>query len=241
MMKKVEKSKKRRKWPWIVGGVFGGLLLLALVAALIVASLLFGGEREFPVDPLRPEDYTLVGKLTGRLLNEIRSGRPAESELVLSPDQVASVFRLADNGVSLGAVPKGGAAPGKTKPYSIRFENGRFEIVAQARTGMSWLWGGVIMMDTSVRPEKQDETFTLDISRIKAGSITLPDSFVQWRRKLALEEFRNRKEYQQFDRCVKSIRIDGENNFHVVYRPAELVKLLPEETRRLLFLPARKK
>lgn len=241
MMEKAEKSRKKRRWPWIAGGIFGGLVLLVLVAALIVASLLFGGEREFPVDPLRSEDYTLVGKLTGRLLTELRTGKPAESELVLTPNEVESVLRLAANGASLGVMPKGGAAPGGMTPYHIRYENGRFETVAQLRTGLNWLWGGVIMMDTSVRPEKQDEMFDLDISRIKTGSITLPDSLVQWRRKQALEELRNRKEYRQFDRCVKSIQIDDENNFHIVYRPAELVKLLPEETRRLLFLPARKK
>ena len=113
-MKHAKKAKQKRKWPWIAGGIFGGLILLGLVAALIVSSLLFGGGREFPIDPLRPEDYALVGKLTGRLLTELRTGRPVESELVLTPKEVDSLLRLADNGVSLGTMPKG-AAPGTTK------------------------------------------------------------------------------------------------------------------------------
>ncbi len=232
-MKHAKKAKQKRKWPWIAGGIFGGLILLGLVAALIVSSLLFGGGREFPIDPLRPEDYALVGKLTGRLLTELRTGRPVESELVLTPKEVDSLLRLADNGVSLGTMPKG-AAPGTTKQQNLRYENGRFEIVAPVQTGQEWLWGGVIVVDTSVRPEKEDESFTLDISRVKAGSITLPDFIVERMRKQSLENLRSQKEYQQFDRCVKSIRIDDENNLHVVYRPVELLKLLPEESRRIL-------
>lgn len=228
-MKNAKKTKRKRTWLWIVGG----LLLLVIAVALTVTALLFGGGREFPVDPLRPEDYALVGKLTGRLLIELRTGKPAESELVLTPGEVESVLRLADNGASLGAMPKG-SLPGKTKRHSFRYENGRFELVAPVETGAGWLWGGVIVVDTSVRPEKDDDSFTLDISRFKAGSITLPDFIVKRMRKQSLEELRNRKEYRQFDRCVKSIRIDGENNLHLVYRPVELLKLLPEESRRIL-------
>ena len=232
-MKDAKKPKSKRKWLWIVAGISGGLLLLVLIAALAVAALLFGGGREFPVDPLRPEDYALVGKLTGRLLTELRTGKPADSELVLTPKEVESVLRLADNGVSLGAMPKR-ATPPKPKWHSFRYENGRFELVAPVETGVDWLWGGIIMVETSVRPEKEDETFTLNVSRFKAGSITLPDFIVKRMRERSLEDFRNRKEYRQFDRCVKSIRIDGEDNLRVVYRPGELVKLLPEESRRIL-------
>ena len=126
----------------------------------------------------------------------------------------------------------GGSGGGKTKNYDARFENGRFEILSPVRTGLTWLRGGVIMVDLSVRPEKDGDELTLDISRIKAGSITLPGFLVDRMRRQSLEEARNLEEYRLFDRCVKSLRIDEENNLRIVYRPAELLKLMPSRVQQ---------
>ena len=126
----------------------------------------------------------------------------------------------------------GGSGGGKTKNYDARFENGRFEILSPVRTGLTWLRGGVIMVDMSVRPEKDGDELTLDISRIKAGSIALPGFLVDRMRRQSLEEARNLEEYRLFDRCVKSLRIDEENNLRIVYRPAELLKLMPPKVQQ---------
>lgn len=241
-MEKTEKNAKKRKRLWIVSGVAAGALLLLLGGALLFAAHLFGRGPEFPVEPLRPADYALAGKLTARLLNEIRAGKSGESELALSPAEVASILRIADNGASVQAMLKGGGSgANKTKPHDVRFENGRFEILVPVQTGLTWLWGGIIMVDLSVRPEKDDDKLSLDISRMRAGSFAVPGFLVEKTRRQSLDGIRDRREYREFDRCVKSVRVDDSGNFRIVYRPAEIDKLLPEETRRMLFLPARKK
>ena len=177
---------------------------------------------------LRPEDFKLISKLTARFSNEFLNGKPEESELVLTPGEIASLIRVSDNGALLRMFG-GGSGGGKTKNYDARFENGRFEILSPVRT---WLRGGVIMVDMSVRPEKDGDELTLDISRIKAGSIALPGFLVDRMRRQSLEEARNLEEYRLFDRCVKSLRIDEENNLRIVYRPAELLKLMPPKVQQ---------
>ena len=242
-VEKMGKSTKKRKRLRIAVGVAAGVLLLLLGAALIFAANLFGRGPEFPVEPLRTEDYALAGKLTMRLLNEIRTGRPEESELVLSPAEIASLLRIAGNGASIQSMLKGRGNSGanRTRPHDIRFKDGRFEILVPVETGFTWLWGGVIMIDMSVRPEKDDDRLALDISRMRAGSLAVPRFLVEKARRRSLDGIRQRREYREFDRCVKSIRVDDANNLRIVYRPAEIDNLLPEETRRILFLPARKK
>ena len=220
---------KKRLWIILlpVLGVFAALF----VAAFWIAALLFGGEPQLPVEPLRPEDFKLISKLTARFSNEFLNGKPEESELVLTPGEIASLIRVSDNGALLRMFG-GGSGGGKTKNYDARFENGRFEILSPVRTGLTWLRGGVIMVDMSVRPEKDGDELTLDISRIKAGSITLPGFLVDRMRRQSLEEARNLEEYRLFDRCVKSLRIDEGNNLLIVYRPAELLKLMPSRVQQ---------
>jgi len=225
---------KRRTRRWITLGVTGGLILLILVAALALAAQLFGGEREFPVEPLQPRDYTLLSRIMGRVLQEIRTGSPKESELVLTPADVNSLLRIAANGATLKAMMGGGGSANRTTPQSLRYENGGFRIIAPVRTGLTWLRGGVIMVDMSVRPEKDGDKLTVDIPRLETGSLTPPGFLTERMRDHSLAKLRNREEYRRFDRCVRSFRIDEKNRLHLVYRPAELRKLLPAETRRLL-------
>lgn len=210
MAKKTETDGKRKKRLWIILLPVFGVLAALFVAAFWIAALLFGGEPQLPVEPLRPEDFKLISKLTARFSNEFLNGKPEESELVLSPGEIASLIRVSDNGALL-MMFGGGSGGGKTKNYDARFENGRFEILSPVRTGLTWLRGGVIMVDMSVRPEKDGDELTLDISRIRAGSITLPGFLVDRMRRQSLEEARNLEEYRLFDRCVKSLRVDEEN------------------------------
>lgn len=228
--KKTETDGKRKKRLWIILLPVLGVFAALFVAAFWIAALLFGGEPQLPVEPLRPEDFKLISKLTARFSNEFLNGKPEESELVLTPGEIASLIRVSDNGALLRMF--GGGSGGKTKNYDARFENGRFEILSPVRTGLTWLRGGVIMVDMSVRPEKDGDELTLDISRIKAGSIALPGFLVDRMRRQSLEEARNLEEYRLFDRCVKSLRIDEENNLRIVYRPAELLKLMPPKVQQ---------
>lgn len=168
MAKKTETDGKRKKRLWIILLPVFGVLAALFVAAFWIAALLFGGEPQLPVEPLRPEDFKLISKLTARFSNEFLNGKPEESELVLSPGEIASLIRVSDNGALL-MMFGGGSGGGKTKNYDARFENGRFEILSPVRTGLTWLRGGVIMVDMSVRPEKDGDELTLDISRIRAG------------------------------------------------------------------------
>ncbi len=223
-----KKQKKKRGFFRKILILTSGLLLVILAAGFWFAWLLFGNVPQFEIDPLQPEDYLLINKLMGRFSRELMSGEgaPEESELVLSPGEVNSLIRIADNGIDL----RKPSASGKTKPgfknHNARFENGRFEILVPVKTKFTWLRGGVIMADMSVKPEKEGDNLTLDISRARAGSITMPGFLVDRFRENAVTTGRADENYQKFDRCVKSLKIDADHNLHIVYRPRELSRLI---------------
>lgn len=226
MTESAEKKKKKRWWIVLLS-VFGVIAVLSL-ALFWIAMLLFGGEPQLPIEPLQAEDFQLIRKLTGLFSDEVLNGQQKEeSELLFTPKEVSSLIRLSDNGgllMTFGSGKTGNVET--TKNYNVRFENGRFEIFAPLRTKLTWLRGGVIMLDMSVRPEKNGDELLLDISQIKAGSIALPGFLVDRIRRHLLEELQKQKEYQKFGRCVKRIRIDSENNLQIVYSPKELQKLI---------------
>lgn len=81
--KRMERGKNGCGSFWLpVLGVFAALF----VAAFWIAALLFGGEPQLPVEPLRPEDFKLISKLTARIFKRVPgTGSREESELVLTP------------------------------------------------------------------------------------------------------------------------------------------------------------
>ena len=101
MAKKTETDGKRKKRLWIILLPVLGVFAALFVAAFWIAALLFGGEPQLPVGPLRPEDFKLISKLTARFSNEFLNGKPEESELVLTPGEIASLIRVSDNGALL--------------------------------------------------------------------------------------------------------------------------------------------
>lgn len=223
------KSPKKKK------GVFGkiliavsGVILIILAAGIWLAWLLFGNVPQFEIDPLQPKDRELMAKLMGRFANELLGGEgaPEESELILSPGEVNSLIRIYDNGIDLRSMFSGKSDKARVKNHNVRYENGRFEILAPVQTNLTWLWSGVIMTDMSVKPEKDGDSLTLDISRARAGSITLPGFLVDRFRENAVTSGQANEDYRKFDRCVKSIRIDDDHNLHIVYRPRELRSLV---------------
>ena len=101
MAKKTETDGKRKKRLWIILLPVLGVFAALFVAAFWIAALLFGGEPQLPVEPLRPEDFKLISKLTARFSNEFLNGKPEESELVLTPGEIASLIRVSDNGCGM--------------------------------------------------------------------------------------------------------------------------------------------
>ena len=222
-------QKKKRGIFWKILIVTFGVLLVLFAAGFTVAMLLFGNVPQLETDPLQPEDYQLMNKLAGRLAGELLSGdgAPEESELVLSPGEVNSFVRILDNGVDLRNMLTGkGGGNTRIKNHNIRYENGRFELLVPVKTKLTWLRGGVIMADMSVKPGKDGDNLTLDISRARAGSISLPGFLVDRLRENAVNTGRLDENYRKLDRCIKSVRIDSDHNLHIVYRPRELRKLL---------------
>ena len=79
MAKKTETDGKRKKRLWIILLPVLGVFAALFVAAFWIAALLFGGEPQLPVEPLRSEDFKLISKLTARFSNEFLNGKPEES------------------------------------------------------------------------------------------------------------------------------------------------------------------
>ncbi|MDR0931979.1 MAG: hypothetical protein LBM70_03040 [Victivallales bacterium] len=202
--------------------VSAGILLLLSLIAFGVAALLFGKASQFQVEPLNAADSLLITKLMSRFANELQQNKASQSELIFNPKEVNSLIRIANNGVDPSKLFFGRIARIKTQPHRIRYENGKFEIIAPVQTKLTWLWGGVIMVEMSVHPRKVGDDLSAGITRVKWGAIKSPDFMLSKINDKAVARLRAHKDFSKFNRCVKSIQIDSDENLHIVYDPPEI-------------------
>ena len=81
---------------WFGAGFAGLLLCLFLVAALLFSPL-----PELSPAPLSADDIAYQNELLMRITKEVFQGEPEESELILTPEKLDSLHRIADNGFAL--------------------------------------------------------------------------------------------------------------------------------------------
>ena len=217
----VKKKSVKRK----AGIGWKGWLLIAFAALigllLILAALIFSPMRDIPPTPPAVEDAALQSRLLARISGEVIKGKPKESELILTPADVASLIRLSDNGFVLTS---GFTASTALPPryYEVKFANRRFDFVVPVDTGWRILFGGVIRLSMEVEIEKEGDEIDFNFSKFRAGRIPLPTWLV---RDIALKELgkhRQDRNFLRFNRPVKSLFCDDDGNLHIVYRPGEL-------------------
>ena len=201
---------------WFGAGFAGILLCLFLVAALLFRPL-----PELPPVPLTSDDIAFQNELLMRITKEVFQGKPEESELILTPERLDSLLRIADNGFALTSLflSKPALPP---RYYEPALRNGALELTVPVVTPLRWLFGGVIQLAMTVIPEKEGELIDLDFRRFRLGSIPIPTWLVE---QIAASELRKRRttaRFRKLDRAVKSLFIDNAGALHILYRPAEL-------------------
>ncbi|MBQ7208477.1 MAG: hypothetical protein IJS01_11830 [Lentisphaeria bacterium] len=208
-------------------------VVIALSVAVPLAALLvclsaavFSGLETVPFRPPTEEDLYLQQRLVRRLMNEVFRKKPKmESQIVLTEQEVESLFRLADCGLT--AAKRAGRYPGPL-PRTFRpvFRKGRLRLVCPFDTGCRLLFGGVLKIRLSVTPELDDTRLVLTLHSCRAGMIPLPASAAEKILDQLADTVRTSEEYALFCGIVKKVSMTKEGNVLIVYRPARVLPLL---------------
>ena len=215
-------SRRRKKTVAIV------LSITVLPAAVLVclSAAVFSGLETVPFRPPNGDDLYLQQRLIRRLMNEVFRKKPKmESQIVLTEQEVESLFRLADCGLT--AAKQAGRYPGPL-PRTFRpvFRKGRLHLVCPFDTGCRLLFGGVLKLRLSVTPELDDTRLALMLHSCRAGAIPLPASAAEKILDRLADTVRTSEEYALFCGIVKKISMTKEGNVLIVYRPARVLPLL---------------
>lgn len=217
---------RRRSGRWIRGWFFG--VAGGIAAAVFLAWLLFSPMPEIPVPFPEARDFAVQNRVLGRVVSELWNGRTDDSVIVFSPEETASLLRVAANGVLISGTMRFVGGRGEfVNPYRIEYRDGGFDFtVPVCDTGRRWLFGGALVLRGRAVPAKAEEILTPGLSGVRLGRVPVPgfaaDAIV--RRFLARQ--RERREFRIFDAAVREFQIDAENHVVLVYRPAELRRAL---------------
>ncbi len=201
---------------WFGAGFAGLLLCLFLIAALLFSPL-----PELSPAPLSADDIAYQNELLMRITKEVFQGEPEESELILTPEKLDSLHRIADNGFALTSLFLSTSAL-PPRYYGATLREGALDLTVPVVTPLRWLFGGIIRLSMTVVPEKDGEWIDLEFRRFRLGSIPLPAWLVEQFAASELRKRRNDPQFRKFDRAVKSLYIGSDGALHILYRPAEL-------------------
>lgn len=214
----------RRRKKAVVVALSIAVPLAAVLAGLSAA--VFSGLETFPFRPPTEDDLYLQQRLIRRLTGEVFRRKPKqESQIVLTEQEVDSLFNLADCGLT--AAKKAGRYPGPL-PRTFRpvFRKGRLHLVCPFDTGCRLLFGGVLKLRLSVTADLDDARLVLTLHSCRAGALPLPASVAEKILDRLADDVRSSEEYALFCGIVKKISMTKEGTVLIVYRPARVLPLL---------------
>ena len=195
-------------------------------ATLYVASAVFSHPRQIPPSPLKMADLKLQQKLIQRLVKEVFRKRPRPTaELTLKPEELQSLFRLVDFGLT--AAKMAGRYDGMDLRYlEPEFTNGHIRMVYPLDTGYSWLFGGVLHFRFSGTPAFTGREFVVSLKESRIGKLPMPESIAKNILQGILTEFYKSKAFEKFCAMIKEIRSREDGTVVIVYYPAKLAPVL---------------
>ncbi len=210
---------KRRRFAVRLGAA--AFFLIGLL--LFLTFLLFSGGFRQPAETPGVEDIAFFNGLTTRLVGEAMRGKPEESEIVLTPEDLLRLRRCIDQGLfpvrffyPAMRVEEG------MRNYDMALDGGVLDLTLPVDTGWPVLFGGVLTIRAKAVPFKAGEDFSVEVREARVGAFPVPAGLVN---RIAAEEIgeqRDRRDFRRFMEAVRSIRFDEAGNLRIVYSPPVL-------------------
>lgn len=216
-----------KRWMKWTGGVLAVLIIGFLAMTLVLLALLFSpAPKPRPLVP-GPEDFAVQNRIIGRVIREVaQKNPPAESTVVLSPAEFASLLRVADGSFAVGQAISGKQKTLPPRYYAPKLIGRQIDLVVPVDTGSGWLFGGWVIAELSVAVEKDEDELDVKILSCRVGKYRLSPEFASEVADNVIEQLRQDPNYQLFDRVVKSVKINDDGNLVITYRPKEALKVL---------------
>ena len=210
-------------------------ILLCLIILLVflfagttcfVTAAIFSHPKQLPPPQLKMQDIKLQQKIIQRLARDVFRSRPRPTgKLTLKPEELQSLFRLIDFGLSMAKMA--GRYDGvDVRSLEPEFSNGYIKMVYPLDTGYSWLFGGVLRFSFTGTPSFAGQEITVSLKDSKIGRLPLPGKFAKMVLKNLLTEFYESKGYETFCSLIKEIKMNPDGTLVIVYYPAKLAPVL---------------
>ena len=204
------------------------VLIVILFAGTVyfTAAAAFSHPKQLPPSQLKMQDIKLQQKIIQRLARDVFRSRPRPTgKLTLKPEELQSLFRLIDFGLSMAKMA------GKYDGMDVRslepeFSNGYIKMVYPLDTGYSWLFGGVLRFSFTGTPSFAGQEITVSLKDSKIGRLPLPGKFAKMVLQNLLTEFYESKGYETFCSLIKEIKMNPDGTLVIVYYPAKLAPVL---------------
>ena len=194
------------------GAILGALLL----AALLVAWLIFSPYRDFAAPQLGEPHYLLLR----RLATEVRNNRRLkEATLRFSPQETNLLLDIIRH--SSQFVPDDNVPPPKHFMLRYRDDGGVF-VCAPVRVADKWCFGGNVYASGVLYFEKQGDEIIADVPKFRVGRVDAPlpggldGVYPAWKEQL------KKSLPREFMTSVKDLHSDRDGTVVLVYRPQEL-------------------
>ena len=210
-------------------------ILLCLIILLVflfagttcfVTAAIFSHPKQLPPPQLKMQDIKLQQKIIQRIAKDVFRSRPRPTgKLTLKPEELQSLFRLIDFGLSMAKMT------GKYDGMDVRylepeFTKGHVRMVYPLDTGNTWLFGGVLRFSFTGTPSFAGQEITVSLKDSKIGRLPLPGKFAKMVLKNLLTEFYESKGYETFCSLIKEIKMNPDGTLVIVYYPAKLAPVL---------------
>ena len=204
------------------------VLIVILFAGTVyfTAAAVFSHPKQLPPAQLKMQDIKLQQKIIQRLARDVFRSRPRPTgKLTLKPEELQSLFRLIDFGLSMAKMA--GRYDGMdVRSLEPEFSNGYIKMVYPLDTGYSWLFGGVLRFSFTGTPSFAGQEITVSLKDSKIGRLPLPGKFAKMVLKNLLTEFYGSKGYETFCSLIKEIKMNPDGTLVIVYYPAKLAPVL---------------
>lgn len=204
------------------------VLIVILFAGTVyfTAAAVFSHPKQLPPAQLKMQDIKLQQNIIQRIAKDVFRSRPRPTgKLTLKPEELQSLFRLLDFGLSMAKMA--GRYDGMdVRSLEPEFSNGYIKMVYPLDTGYSWLFGGVLRLGLTGIPSFAGKEITITLKDSKIGRLPLPGKFAKMILQNLLTEFYGSKGYEMLRSLIKEIKMNTDGTLVIVYYPAKLAPVL---------------